>query len=73
MDTAALIRHVPTIFVTVCLLAYVTYNFVRGGVHARGRGWQSKEEAPKTYYFTQGMLILIALGQIVGIIFFSFK
>lgn len=46
MDTAALFRHAPTIFVTVCLLAYVTYNFVRGGAYARGKGWQSKEEAP---------------------------
>ena len=73
MDSAALIRHVPTIFVTVGLLVYVTYNFVRGGVHARGRGWKSKEEAPKTYYFTQGILILIAFGQIGSIVFYLFK
>jgi hypothetical protein len=73
MDTAALFRHVPTIFVTVCLLAYVTYNFVRGGAYARGKGWQSKEEAPKSYYLTQGILILISFGQIASIIFYLYK
>ena len=73
MDTAALFRHVPTIFVTVCLLAYVTYNFVRGGAYARGKGWQSKEEAPQSYYLTQGILILISFGQIAIIIFYLYK
>jgi len=73
MDTAALFRHVPTIFVTVCLLAYVTYNFVRGGAYVRGKGWQSKVEAPKSYYLTQGILILISFGQIASIIFYLYK
>jgi hypothetical protein len=48
---------------------YAIYTFVRQGTHVRGIGWKSKEEYPKSYYFTLGMMIFISLVSIAGIIF----
>ncbi len=49
-------------------LGYALYLFLRKGIHVRGQGWKTKDEAPKSYYFTLGMLILISVGSLVGII-----
>ena len=48
--------------------SYAAYTFVRQGTHVRGIGWKSKEEYPKSYYFTLGIMILIAIISIVSII-----
>lgn len=73
MDAAIILRNGPTILVSICLIAYATYNFVRGGVYVRGKGWQAKNDAIKSYYFTQGILILIAFGQIASVVVWSFR
>ena len=48
---------------------YAGYTFVRQGVHVRGQGWKTKEEAPKSFYFTVGILVLISIVSLGSIIF----
>ena len=48
---------------------YDVYTFLRQGTHVRGIGWKSKEEYPKSYYFTLGIMILISILSLGAIIF----
>jgi hypothetical protein len=57
----------PGIIVALALFGYATYSFVNGGIHAKGHGWKTKEEAPKPYYITQCLVILVALGQFTAL------
>ena len=57
---------IPSLIIPILFLGYATFIFVKGGVHIRGKGWKTKDEAPKTYYF---MIILMVLLGIAGIIF----
>jgi hypothetical protein len=68
MDVETLRAFIPTIATSLGILAYLTYNFTRGGIHVRGKGWQTKQEAPKPYYITQILLIIIFIGQLISII-----
>jgi membrane protein insertase Oxa1/YidC/SpoIIIJ len=68
MDVETLRTFILPIVVSLGILAYITYNFTRGGVHVRGKGWQTKQEAPKPYYITQILLIIIFIGQLISII-----
>jgi len=45
----------------VFCLGYAIYTFLRKGVHVKGKGWKTKDEAPKSYYFTLGILIVISI------------
>ena len=68
MDVETLRAFILPIGVSLGILAYITYNFARGGIHVRGKGWQTKQEAPKPYYITQILLIIIFIGQLISII-----
>ena len=48
---------------------YAVYTFLRQGTHVRGIGWKSKEEYPKSYYFTLGIMILVSILSLGAIIF----
>ncbi len=48
---------------------YAAYTFIRQGTHVRGIGWKSKEEYPKSYYFTLGATFFVALISLAAIIF----
>ena len=53
----------------ICCGGYAAYTFVRQGTHVRGIGWKSKQDYPKSYYFTLGITLLIALISLGSIIF----
>lgn len=48
------------------MLAYVGYCFSKEGTHSRGRGWQTKEEAPKTFIINQVIYSILAVILIVS-------
>ena len=50
-------------------VGYAIYTFLRKGTHVRGIGWKSKNDYPKSYYFTLGTLVLISLFSLAAIIF----
>jgi len=52
----------------VFCLGYAIYTFLRKGVHVKGKGWKTKDEAPKSYYFTLGIMIFISLFSLGAII-----
>ncbi len=49
-------------------LGYALYLFLRKGIHVKGQGWKTKDEAPKSYYFTLGLMMLISVGSFVAIV-----
>ncbi len=52
--------------VGLVLLIYVGFCFAKGGTHVKGKGWMTKEEAPKTYIFSQVLYIILANSMIFG-------
>ncbi len=48
---------------------YAVYTFLRQGTHVRGIGWKSKNDYPKSYYFTLGIMVFISLFSLASIIF----
>ena len=58
---------VGNLFGLVLCLGYALYCFVNKGFHAKGKGWNTKEEAPKGYYFTMGLMIFLGIIQIISI------
>ena len=57
------------LFGFIFCLGYAIYLFLKKGLHVKGRGWKTKDEAPKSYYITLGVMVLIALFSFVEIIF----
>jgi len=55
---------IPSLIIPILFLGYATFIFVKGGVHVRGKGWKTKDEAPKTYYF---MIIFMVILGVAGI------
>ena len=60
---------VGNILALVFCTGYAIYTFLRKGVHVKGRGWKTKDEAPKSYYFTLGILIVVSIFSFGAIIF----
>ncbi|MDP6906262.1 MAG: hypothetical protein QF440_02470 [Candidatus Thalassarchaeaceae archaeon] len=51
--------------VAIFCLFYIAYCVSQGGTHLRGKGWVTKEEHPKSYYFTLfWYFVLIIAGSI---------
>jgi ABC-type antimicrobial peptide transport system permease subunit len=48
---------------------YALLIFLKQGVHVKGKGWKTKSEAPKSYYFTLGIMLVIILFSLGSIIF----
>ncbi|MBQ70574.1 MAG: hypothetical protein CMA65_03690 [Euryarchaeota archaeon] len=55
--------------VPVLLMLYAGYCWIRQGVHVRGKGWQSRQEMPKTFWFTIILYVVISIGAVVGNLF----
>jgi len=55
----------------VVLLIYVGFCWVKQGVHVKEKGWKSKEEMPKTFWFMISVYLVLALSMILGNIWFS--
>ena len=66
-------RLVLPIIISVLLFAYAGYCWVTQKVHVRGKGWKTKDEAPKSFYFTVIILVLIGLGQLFSTLYWVLK
>ena len=44
------------------MLIYAVYCMSAGGTHVKGRGWMTKEEAPKSYIFNQALYLLLGIS-----------
>ena len=64
-----IVGSIGNFFAFVFCLGYAIYTFLKKGVHVKGRGWKTKDEAPKSYYITLGVMVLIALFSLGSIIF----
>ncbi len=64
-----ILGSIGNLFAFVFGLGYAIYTFLKKGVHVKGRGWKTKDEAPKSYYITLGVMILITLFSFGSIIF----
>lgn len=64
-----IVGSIGNLFGFVFCLGYAIYTFLKKGVHVKGRGWKTKDEAPKSYYITLGVMVLIALFSLVSMIF----
>ena len=63
------VGSIGILFAFVFCLGYAIYTFLKKGVHVKGRGWKTKDEAPKSYYITLAVMVLIALFSFVSMVF----
>ena len=49
----------------ILLLIYAGFCWVKQGVHVKGKGWKSKEEMPKSFWFSIVLYLLIGLSMLV--------
>ena len=66
-------RFIGSLFLGLCFLIYAQYCHQNGGSHHKGRGWVTKEEAPKTHIFQMILLIAIGLIQISFFVYANLK
>jgi len=64
MNTDLILWSLPSFLIALLLFGYAAYNFTRGGVYVSGKGWMSKEDATKSYYFTQIIMVVLGIFQI---------
>jgi hypothetical protein len=69
VPTELILGSIGNLFAFIFCLGYAIYTFLRKGVHVKGRGWKTKDEAPKSYYFTLAIMFLVALISLAAIIF----
>jgi hypothetical protein len=59
-----LIFTIAQIIFGILLLIYVQYCIHNRGMHHKGKGWKGIEVAPKSFYFTILLYIIISIGMI---------
>jgi len=59
------------ILVSMLMFSYAGFCWMKQKVHVRGKGWRSKEESPKTFYFTVSILIFFGIIQLFSSIYFA--
>ena len=64
-----ILGSIGNLFGFVFCLGYGIYLFLKKGLYVKGRGWKTKDEAPKSYYITLGVMVLIALFSFGSIVF----
>ena len=58
------------ILVSMLMFSYGGFCWMKQKVHVRGKGWQTREESPKMFYFTVGIMILLGIGQLASSLYF---
>jgi len=59
------IRKIINIAIAILMLLYVGYCWVNQGSHARGKGWRTRWEAPKTFWFNVIFFTVVSIFMIV--------
>ena len=60
------IRLIINFTIAILILLYTGFCWVNQGVHAKGKGWVTREYAPKTFWFCIIFYVVIAVGLIVS-------
>ena len=58
-------RLIINLSIAVLKLSYAGYCWIRQGVHVRGKGWQTRENAPKSFWFSIILYIILGIGMLV--------
>jgi hypothetical protein len=53
------------------MLLYVGYCWVHQGCHHKGKGWKTREESPKGFWFTIVLLLVLSILTIVNTLYFK--
>ena len=61
------------LLIPIGLMAYAGYCWVTQSVHVRGMGWKTREEAPKAFYFTILLILIIGVYSIVSFFFYQVR
>ena len=69
VPTELILGSIGNLIAFIFCTGYAIYTFLRKGVHVKHKGWKTKDEAPKTFYFTIGIMILISILSLGAIIF----
>jgi hypothetical protein len=48
------------------MLLYVGYCWVHQGCHHKGKGWKTREESPKGFWFTIVLLLVLSIVTIAS-------
>ncbi len=66
------IARIINFAVAIMMLLYAGYCWVKQGSHAKGKGWFTRQEAPKTFWFNVIFFTLLSILMIIGnLIFFK--
>ena len=68
VPTELIVGSIGNLIAFIFCIGYAIYTFLRKGVHVKGKGWKTKDEAPKSYYFTLGILIVISIFSLGAIV-----
>ena len=69
----SLMKFLGSLFLGLCFLIYALYCYQNGGSHHKGRGWVTKDEAPKTHIFNMTLIFVIGLSQIIFFAYANLK
>ena len=61
METTKILNLV----IPILLMVYVGFCWIKQGFHARGRGWITRMESPKMFWFNIILLSVISMSMIV--------
>ena len=61
-----MVRNYLFMAIGALTFAYGVFCMVKGGSHVKNVGWRTKEEYPKSYYFTVIFMILLGVSMIVS-------
>ncbi len=61
-----MIRMTMNIIVGALCMAYGIFCMVKGGSHVKNVGWRTREEYPKSYYFTVIFMIILGVSMIAS-------
>jgi hypothetical protein len=48
------------------MLTYIGYCWVHQGCHHKGKGWKTREESPKGFWFTIVLLLVLSIVTIAS-------
>ena len=69
MSTKLLASISGNIIGLVACMSYLIYCLANQRVFVRSKGWRTKEEAPGAYKFTIGLMLFIAIGSFVALVY----
>ena len=66
-------RAFGSLIVALICLAYGIYCIRNGGTHHRGKGWLTREEAPKGFLFAMTIYFVLGLSSLLYFVYLNIK